>query len=390
MLWWKDQRGAAFIIVFMAVLVLFLTGTTLLEVAATERKISINHIDDVKALYIADAGINKFLAGLQDNPNFSSWPADWDKDFTNIPIGDGFLASLNVQQSGNELTVTSVGEIRRPDGSVKAKKSMYAVVEVLPYVPAFVVGKGEDEILTFTGNFTIIGDLIYNGSLRIGPSTTVTGDVTLGGNLENQGRIDGDVRAGGYIDNNGTITGYTKEYASVSLPEISSVDYEKWKAKADVVYGEDQELKQEDLTGMDDKIIYVKGDVTIGKTRGRCAGERYSGTGLIVAEENVYLNCDLTPADAESNLVIISQQNIAVGRNAKNVQGVLVSEGTYTTNGNVDLEGYLMARTINASGNNKLIYNDRFLNDLHFDLPGSGIKIKEWRELHPVIREPEG
>ncbi len=459
MLCWKDERGAALVIVFLALFVVFFTATALVQVAATEMRISKNQLDDMKALYIADAGIAKFLARLDGEQNPDDWPAGWESDFTNVPIGDGYLESIEVKDLGTSLKVTGVGVIKRPDGSVAAQKSVYVIILKSPYANALVSGQGTavGNTLKIRGNSTITGNLVYNGDIDIESSNvTVEGDIVTGANLFNSGTVngnvlvggsiangreisapdDGFVQAGGDIDNSGTISVGTsgvvhtdgnlinsgtitadyyyggslqgntpsgerltgREETLVYVPEVPPLDFQWYEDNADMVYASSHTFSGADLKdipyGFDGEgniipyYIYVKGDVVL-KKLDIGTGAAYSGVGIIIAEGDVSIDCDIVPDDPSvSALGIINPAGKEVEVKGSNqITGVIVSEGTFETSGpgNATVEGSVVAAVIDVNGKLNINYNADLVDLLGLGLPGNEPEVKVWKETYPIF-----
>jgi len=137
-----DQKGWSLILVFLIVIVIFVVGTTLVQLVVTESKISNNHMDEVMALHLADGGINMFLARANETGLETGYVFDLNKD----SIDD---IEVMVEDKGTWLEVRSIGFIKRPDSSVKAKKTMFAVIQK-PLLSNAVSGLGTGEALDIT------------------------------------------------------------------------------------------------------------------------------------------------------------------------------------------------------------------------------------------------
>ncbi len=66
----RPARGAALVIVMLVMAVLLLAGTTFLTISSTESQIGLNERRTVQALALAEAGLDKALAQLGDNPSY--------------------------------------------------------------------------------------------------------------------------------------------------------------------------------------------------------------------------------------------------------------------------------------------------------------------------------
>ena len=62
-----NNKGSALVLVVFAMLISFFLGIALLEVSTVEFAMANNHVDGVKADYIAEAGMNKAIASFMYN-----------------------------------------------------------------------------------------------------------------------------------------------------------------------------------------------------------------------------------------------------------------------------------------------------------------------------------
>ncbi|MDH7498893.1 MAG: PilX N-terminal domain-containing pilus assembly protein [candidate division NC10 bacterium] len=95
-----SDRGAALVISLLALIVLFLLGLAFLTLSKTESDISLNHRDAGRALYIADAGLERFKRDLR-----------YDYTYPGTHPSDRYLASPALAAEGTleDATGTFVG-----------------------------------------------------------------------------------------------------------------------------------------------------------------------------------------------------------------------------------------------------------------------------------------
>lgn len=61
----KNEKGSALILVTFTMIIIFLLGTALLDLSFGEFTIAHNQVDQLKAYYIAEAGIEKALVNVE-------------------------------------------------------------------------------------------------------------------------------------------------------------------------------------------------------------------------------------------------------------------------------------------------------------------------------------
>lgn len=72
-----DERGTVLLITAVAMLLLFILALSFTAVAKMEGRIGVNHYALVKALHVADAGIEGIKRELTDSVNASGWSGTW-------------------------------------------------------------------------------------------------------------------------------------------------------------------------------------------------------------------------------------------------------------------------------------------------------------------------
>ena len=105
--WLRDSRGATLIIALIVMGVLSILTIGSLQMLTANIQISNNHIKDMQALYIADAGIEDAIDRLRDDPN-------WDAGLTDVefPPGSGNTYTVTIDNSGYpSVIITSTGKV---------------------------------------------------------------------------------------------------------------------------------------------------------------------------------------------------------------------------------------------------------------------------------------
>ncbi len=371
-----DQRGSALVIVILIMLVIFISGTAFVTLAASERKVSIYHMAETQAYYLADAGINIFLARLYDTEAETGFGYDMDGD----SLDD---ITVSVQDNGRELEVTSLGQVNLPDGSVKATKNIEAVLEKnLLADPVFIIGSGgaggggdsgggEDlPTLIISSNSTINGNVVINGNINIKSSSTViNGDLIAG--------------AGGTIEvhQNAEVTGVQIQNDEVLGSEFFVKQLiDDWMAKADRFLVGDTVFDQELLDTMQDEVVYVDGDATFSDN-----SKLLSYSGVIVVNGSITIEDDIEPVDG--SLTIISTGDINVVKRAESLTGVFITQSGFNANGSLTLTGCLIAESITQNeikGNITLTFDESIIQSSEFPQLTEKYKLTDWKETTPA------
>jgi hypothetical protein len=115
-----NNKGSALVLVVFAMLISFFLGIALLEVSTVEFAMANNHVDGVKADYIAEAGMNKAIASFMYNTELlQELPVLLEN------IGDTFTLEIGESFAGGSF---SDAEIKLID---KAKE--YIIIELTTF-----------------------------------------------------------------------------------------------------------------------------------------------------------------------------------------------------------------------------------------------------------------
>ena len=102
----EEPRGAALIVALIVMSMLSLFVIRSLEMLIVNVQINSNHVHDLQALYIADAGIEDAIARLRDDPN---WDDGLSEEF---PSGSGNTYTVVVDNSEYpSIVITSTGNV---------------------------------------------------------------------------------------------------------------------------------------------------------------------------------------------------------------------------------------------------------------------------------------
>jgi len=262
-----DNKGVALLLTFIFMISLsVVAGAYIFMVTFSARGVS-GANNNVKALYLAEAGLNKAVYYLTntapDDSTDASWrttayPADPGEDPTDPQqeaLGDGTY-TMWVETSGSDIQVTARGTVAGIERIIRETVTIStAVPEAFDYAQ-------------FSG-----GDIDFDDS-----TGTVTGDIAAVGSVDNESGM--------------TITGSTTESSAVVSP---TVDLDAYAAIATTTYGSNHTYSSGTYSG----IHYVDGRATI--------NDNVTFNGTLVATGNIVFtntdDFDSTPTDNYPALV---------------------------------------------------------------------------------------
>ncbi|RLD17697.1 MAG: hypothetical protein DRI36_03140 [Caldiserica bacterium] len=158
-----EKKGITFIMAMFLFIILSLITFGLVQLVRYESRQSAYGNLSEKALYIAEAGIERKIAELKED-NTSS--------ISLTKYGEGeFEVSVVAGPGSDEYTLESTGYV--PSKSKwKARRKLRVVVRVLPSVPSHALAFGGDAVIE--SNVTIRGTIRSNRKIVIGSNVTIT------------------------------------------------------------------------------------------------------------------------------------------------------------------------------------------------------------------------
>ncbi len=196
------RRGSALLVAIVATLVLAGMAGALMAMTGAHKRESAAATQDVRALYVAEAGLTEGIASVQ-----SGAPADFGTAPAPIDFGGGAYWGTVVDNGDDTITVTSFGQVgietRGIQGILLRNKSDL-------YRHAL-----------FAGNSS--GDPLYEldfGGLGV-QADQIEGDIYSGGGIN----ISGDAAVNGDLTAAGTITGGSGDSGTLPIPDMAAMDY---------------------------------------------------------------------------------------------------------------------------------------------------------------------
>jgi Tfp pilus assembly protein PilX len=116
----QDEQGSALILTLLILMVMSILIISALELLSTDLQIIDNHLRDIQATYIADAGIEDAIYELTQNFNWSTGFTD--KEF---PSGSGSIYTVTVENNYPLVTITSTSTVSGIQRTIEAQVEVY-------------------------------------------------------------------------------------------------------------------------------------------------------------------------------------------------------------------------------------------------------------------------
>jgi len=260
------MKNGNILIVFILLVALSIIVTSFLFFIGGGLRGTTGTLNYVKALYIAEAGLNKAIWYFLTSPSQGGQGTTWKPSGFSESYGGGQY-TFSIQNTADPLVlhIVSTGEI----GNVQRGIEIYIVASSLPAVFDYALFNNGD--LSLKGDTSLYGNVYSNGDIYIeNPASVLDGEVT--------------VPEGSSIGGDGTYTvGETPEDPP-EMPAFDTSPYDNEIAFADsgdpLVLQGDQIFDNYDLGG---NTIYVNGSVTVnGNLTG---GGKIVSTGTVLIDD---------------------------------------------------------------------------------------------------------
>lgn len=428
------QHGSALVTVLLLALLVLALGTSLLQLARASRDTSARQVAMMKALYLAEAGVEMVLARLEED--FSALPPE-----VPVALGEGQVYAISVG-SIDELTkeITSEGRLYSRDNKLLARKVLKVKVKRAP-APALQSAFCSGSRLTLSGSVSLRGNLLVDGDLdtkvnisqaqmvavsgnldnKNGTISVVPGGkVLVGGNLYNKnGHISapGYLQVGGAIDNaqgevifasNGAYYAPSAQYpqgtfalqGGGAVPRLDSpredlssllAPVQNWNPQQTVAaYAgypslpvEEQGNRYEfDFTNKSAGTYYLN---TGGKEL-RLEGT-YSGRWLVAVKGNIDIDGNIKPQNQNRDVLVIIIDGTVTVQGSKTVNALLFADRA-VCHGGAALKGLLMAKSTDINGSVSIEQDSTLLNNAPLALlPREflSLEVITWQEQYPVF-----
>lgn len=212
----KCNKGSALLTALALMAIISLVAISAVDQANTDVDISYNQHYDKQAFYIAEAGLNRALARISENPA-------WDSGFVDIQHEDGSFSVLYIDNISEPALLDTV--IIRSLATIKNSKGGVEVLLVPLQFNPFKYAMYGDEVIDIRNSMTTDS---YNSDSGTYAATVLSDDGSIGSNgdviVKNGATVGGDAitsEDGGLVINTGaTVTGDTTSTAPVHGLEL--------------------------------------------------------------------------------------------------------------------------------------------------------------------------
>ena len=413
----QDIRGQSMLLVLIITLAIFLTGSAALALGTNAGKIAALEVNQEKAYYIAEAGIEKVMADARYGRD---WLMDLDTgssyDYLTNNLsgaknyGEGTFEYINVKKLAEDngqavLEIEAWGKCRGCIKKIRANaifetvyaknlfRGLWIKESNAPGGHVFnlhtdvyfsngdaVINEGSD----ITGNIYSRGTVCFQGAA--GSATVIEGDVYAAGGVALTGAGPVAVRGFIYVDDVSKVPEEFKDIAvvlpagelnakipeSAAFPELLSAGRLKW-------YRENAGFNalpdsSEPILAFTDGIYYLAGGQELSGT--------YSGNAVLVVDGGVKIG-SLSKNDEHDSLTVLSAGDVSfTGESAET--GVLIYAGNKVVfNNEAHINGSVLSPVLASQGSPVSISNDEnIFNNFRAANNWSTcfISITKWRE----------
>jgi hypothetical protein len=387
------NRGSALPLALIAIVLLLTVGTSILSMGLNGRIYSIRNASDISARCAADAGLTKALYEMNQKLQRKSWfgfelpsetktylsNCDATFDYTVTWSPDGYIVQATGNSGQAQRTVSCL--LRQPspfdaaifsDGPIILHNS--GIVDWYNY--------DSDDV-----NFKVATNSTKNGSVSLKNSSLINGDVTVGPGgdpdeiieLKGSAKIEGETSSLTqqrdlelpivpswlkYLPSGGTITNNTVIYHSGKYSEINLKNSKK-------------------ITVVGDVILYITGDLTLGKSAELEIEDDSSLT--------LYLGGDLESKNSSKinnetqipkNLQIYGLEGCDEMdfKNSSDFYGTIYAPNAdIVIHNSVDIYGSTVCNSFDMRSSGKFMYDASLRDDIFSSVPTS-LVVTNWRE----------
>lgn len=231
----RDDSGVAMVIVVAIMVILFMLTSTLIALATLQSRNEASHEWRVKAMHMADAGLNAYLYQLRRDPTYYvSHP-----DMGPQSLEDGVWRVTTTAPTEDEpLTVRCTGFIP----SREVTRTVVATVQFPTYAEYM---------------------FLSNADINIGSGATIEGKIRTNGSISNAGTVTGKAYAHGTIGGSGTFEqGYEANQPIVNFASVSA-DMAAMKTKA-----QSSGFYFDGSGGKGYKVVLINGQISVDRVTG--------------------------------------------------------------------------------------------------------------------------
>jgi hypothetical protein len=391
----RDVKGQSMLMVLIITLAIFLTGSAALALGTNAKKTAAFEVNQEKAYYIAEAGVEKVLA---DAKNGRAWLMDLNtggsynylaNNLNGVKnYGEGTFEYINVKKlaennSQTALEIEAWGKCRGSIKKLRVKASLDTV-----YVKNLFPGLWVKESNAPGGHvFNLLTDVYFsNGDVVINGGSHITGNIYSRGTVCFQSAagiatvIEGDVYAAGgvaltgtgpvavsgniYVDDINKVPEAFKDITviltagelaaripgSADFPDLLSAGRLKWyRENAD--YHALPDFNEQNMV-LQDGIYFLAGSQELAGT--------YSGNAVIVVDGSVAIGSLRKKTESDS-LAVLSAAEVSLTAASEATDALIYAKNQVNLSNGVLINGSVLAPVLAAPGNVISISDDQGL-----------------------------
>jgi len=242
----NNQKGQALILVLIMTTLIFLVGGAAITMGTTVRKTAVHEINQNKAYYVAEAGVEKALAEVKHNPVvLSSWEIN-QNIFIDLPYAEGILERVTLKEKTIlvDYTLIKVESVGRCHDS---KRTLNVEAKIITINGGFFRGVWAESPSGFKPNIDFNSPVWINHDVEFKNNGQVLdydvhagGNVTIGNGktgstdnifslgsvkLEENASVGKDIRCKGDVelDNNSKVTGNIYSEGIITMKDVKKV-----------------------------------------------------------------------------------------------------------------------------------------------------------------------
>jgi len=353
------QRGSVFLLSVVALTVLLLLGTSLMQTAANGLGRASDYNRRSEALSLAESGVDMALAKLYENYDGAGDTLESTGTYSDsFSLADGSV-SYSIAAPYNGIANTCLVDAQATTWANRSARIRTVAYYVIDSSRVFEGAIFCDTPLTLNGSGGVYpdedgegGDIYANGNITFnGTSFTMTPDASL----YSTGTIN-------WIPPDVPATSVHQYVAPLEMPIIDLDYYESIATQIYTGKTTFSNANMQNLTG----VIFVKGDVNISGS--------YTGQAVIVATGKIQVTGSVTTEHLDTDtLALISPKSIKIAGNST-VHGLVYSHSVLedaetTLSGNITLYGAVCGDLVRSNGGIEVYYRDVWKN---LPLPGEG------------------
>lgn len=353
------RRGSVFLLAMVALVVLLILGTSLVQTAMQGLAWAANDEKQAEATSLAEAGVDMAITKLYE---------DYDSINATIEAGSPYTDSFSLAQGTVSYTVTApyngIADTCMIVSDADTWTDKQARMRVIASYQRDVSRVFEGAIFSDSPLRLNGGGAIYPDENGYGGDIYANGDITFNGTSFTM-TADGSIYTTGSVNWVPPEVPATHVYQGVASLAMPVIDVDYYSSIATTTYNGKVTFNDTNMAGLNG-VIFVKGDVDI------CGS--YSGQAVIVATGKIKITGNVTATSpADDTLVFMSPKSITIAGNST-VDGLIyahsvLDDASAAVGGNATINGAIIADVVRTNGSVTITYDDVWKG---LPLPGMG------------------